>query len=70
MEIDSGRHFGCEACGSPSVDLPSPLTESCVIRCHACGKCITTWREFRERIHAEILKHEGPRSSRVLCADP
>ena len=42
-----GGGFGCEACGSPAVHLPSDLSGEALVICDGCQRPVATLAAFR-----------------------
>jgi hypothetical protein len=64
--------FGCSSCGSPAVELPSPLRLDAPVLCGGCGRVIGTWLAFQAMACKEIeaAKRRSGYALRWHSSDP
>lgn len=64
-------HFECEGCGSPSIILPSVLSDDALVHCSSCGACLGSWQAFKHRAERIIMAEAAPaRTDHLRSSDP
>jgi hypothetical protein len=66
--IELLTEFACQACGSPAVVYPDPMSDDAPVKCHRCRTVLCTLREFRlsaEHGMARMqIRADGPHQAR------
>src|SRR3954447_9511345 len=68
-----GLLFECEACGSPSVELPREFKDNAGVHCRRCGAQLGTWGAFKDKTKDLILAERaesGQRPKGAYSVDP
>lgn len=61
--------FVCRKCGSPSVELPSTITEDSLVACGRCREVIGSWLDYKRAISRSI-RSAGGAAAAACSADP
>ncbi|WP_147283721.1 hypothetical protein [Bosea caraganae] len=60
--------FVCRKCGSPSIELPTPITEEALVMCGRCREVIGSWLDYKRTISRSIRSAGG--NAVAWSADP